>query len=656
MSRLCMVIICVLCLQQPGNLAAVEASDKITTFAGSVSGAYSGDGGPANEAKLMEPEGIFIDEKGVIYIADTGNHVIRRVGLDGIITTIAGTGDPGFSGDEGPATQALLNIPRDVAVDSKGNIYIADYSNQRVRRVGLDGIIETIAGTGERGFDGDGGPATEARLAFPSDVVVDASGDLFIADTRNHRIRLVSAGSITTFAGGRGDRALIRDDVKPTDASLWWPEGVAADSRGNVYIVDTGNQRIRRVGLGRIKILAGTGTEWDRLQNVEGGYSGDGGPANKAKLNFPSKAAVDADGINIYFSDTANHRVRRVGPDGILALMVTSLAFDTTGVGGSSGQTLEVSNIGTGPLTLTEFTFSGAGRRDYQGQETLPTIDPGGIETITVIFSPSRKGVRSAVLFVESDAGSKGIDVTGFAVEVGPEISLSASTLALETIKVGENAVQGTITNPGVSDLSITAITLEGADVSEFDVSPASATIAPGGSETITITFDPASIGNKSIIVHVDHNAGDQLIVDLTAVAEGGPVLGLQADVVSFDGVEAETTDQGSFTINNPGTEDLSITGITVEGTHASEYEVSTTQVTIASGGSETITVIFSPTSPGNEVGQPPDRSQRGGSHEPSPVRGRLCRGDISRFRRDRQSGSGGFLPVCSRVQSGADW
>ena len=204
---------------------------------------------------------------------------------------------------------------------------------------------------------------------------------------------------------------------------------------------------------------------------------------------------------------------------------------------------------------------------------------------------------------MESDAGSKGIDVTGFAVEGGPEISLSASALALETVRIGENAVQGTITitNPGVSDLSITAITLEGTDVSDFDVSPASATIAPGESETVTITFDPAAIGNKSITMLVDHNAGDQLIVDLTAVAEGGPVLSLPADVVSFDGVEAETSDQRSFTITNPGTEDLSITAITVEGTHASDYEVSTTQVTIASGGSETITVIFSPTSSGTK-------------------------------------------------------
>ncbi len=680
MSRLCMAIVCVLCLQHPGNLAAVEPTDKITTFAGDGGPAYSGDDGPANEAKLMSPEGVTVDEKGVIYIADSGNHVIRRVGLDGIITTIAGTGDSGFSGDEGPATEALLNYPTDVAVDSKGNIYIVG-GNQRVRRVDPDGIITTYAGTGNmeaagagafngeageatkvdlwnprgvavdgsgnlyiadasnhrirkvspfsgmlttvagsgRGgilggagspgeFSGDGGPATEARLGFPTDVAVTASGEIYFADTRNFRIRLVEGGSIRTFAGGRGDRprpptTLIREDVRPTEADFFLPYGVAVDGEGNVYINDQGNQRIRYVTQGKIWTLAGSGSDWDRLDNVEGKYFGDGGPANQARLNFPFGVAADAEGINVYIADRDNNRIRRVGPDGILALMVTSLAFDTTGVDGSSEQTLEVHNIGTGSLTLTGFSFSGTGRRDYQGQETLPTIDAGGIETITVIFTPSREGARPAIMFVESDVGTKGIDVTGFSVEGGPEISLSASALALETVRIGENAVQGTITitNPGVSDLSVTGITLEGADVSEFDVSPASATIAPGGSETITITFDPAAIGNKSITMLLDHNAGDQLTVDLTAVAEGGPVLNLPSDVVSFDGVEAETTDQGTFTITNPGTEDLSITAITVEGTHASEYEVSTAQVTIASGGSETITVIFSPTSSGTK-------------------------------------------------------
>ena len=667
MGRFFVAFVCMFCLQVPGNLAAVEGTDNISTFAGRETGGFAGDGGPANEAKLDEPQGLFLDERGVLYIVDSKNGRIRRVGIDGVIETIAGNGDAGFSGDDGPATEAGLNGPSGVAVDSKGNIYIGDTNNNRVRVVDPDGIITTfaglgttsvrgegaysgdngpakeaelfwprdvavdvsgsvfiadrqnlrirkvnafsgtittVAGNGERGSDGDGGPAVEAELDQPTGLVIDGQ-DIFIADGRSHLIRHVDAtGTITTFAGGRGDRAQLRTGIKATEAALWTPLGLAVDSKGNVYIADSLNHRIRVVDTGRIiDTLAGSKFEKDSDGNVRGGYAGDGGPANQAELQQPYDVAVDADGINVYFSDTQNHRIRRVGPDGILALMVISLAFDTTGVGGSSEQTLEVHNIGTGPLTLTEFSFSGAGRRDYQGQETLPTIDAGGIETVTVIFSPSRKGARSAVLFVESDAGSKGIDVTGFAVEGGPEISLSASTLSLETVKIGENAVQGTITitNPGVSNLSVTGITLEGADVSEFDVSPTSATIAPGGSETITITFDPAAIGNKSITMLVDHNAGDQLTVDLTAVAEGGPVLSLPTDVVSFDGVEAETTDQGSFTITNPGTEDLSITAITVEGTHASEYEVSTTQVTIASGGSETITVIFSPTSSGTK-------------------------------------------------------
>ena len=588
----------------------------IETVAGNGDADFSGDGDLATEASFNNPFGVAVDSKGNVYIVDSNNHRIRVVDPDGIITTFAGSATErhvgsggglmgGFSGDGGPATEAELFWPKGVVVDRSGNVYITDWNNHRLRKVNaFSGVITTIAGTGAMNFGGDGGPATEAWLYQPNDIAIDG-GDFYIADGINNRIRLIDVTEvITTLAGGRGDRAQLRTGVKATEAALWYPSGVATDSKGNVYIADTGNHRIRVVNSGRIiDTLAGSGFEKDALDQVIGGDSGDGSPANQAELNRPYGVAVDADGINVYFSDFLNNRVRRVGPDGILALMVTSLAFDTTGVDGRSEQTLEVHNIGTGSLTLTGFSFSGTGRRDYQGQETLPMIDAGGIETVTVIFTPSREGSRSAVLFVESDAGSKGIDVTGFAVEGGPEISLSASALALETVRIGENAVQGTITitNPGVSDLSVTAITLEGADVSEFDVSPASATIAPGESETITITFDPAAIGNKSITMLLDHNAGDQLTVDLTAVAEGGPVLNLPSDVVSFDGVEAETIDQGSFTITNPGTEELSITAITVEGTHASEYEVSTTQVTIASGGSETITVIFSPTSSGTK-------------------------------------------------------
>ena len=455
-----MAIVCVLCLQHPGNLAAVEGTDKITTIAGSAEVGFAGDGGPANKAKLKSPEGLFLDEKGFLYIADTGNQRIRRVGLDGIIETIAGNGDVGFSGDGGLAMAASFHNPSDVTVDSKGNIYIADIGNQRIRRVGVDGIITTfaglglegggysgdggpanqaqlnyprcvaadrlgnvfigdwinnrvrkvnpisgiittIAGTGEGGFDGDGGPAIVAKLNLPFDIAIDGT-DIYIADQDNDRIRLVDVtGTITTIAG-TGIAGSSGDGGSAKVANFRNPTGVTIDSKGNVYIADNGNHRIRVVNTSRIiDTLAGS--------RAVGGNSGDGGPANQAHLNCPHGVTVDADGINVYFSDNQNHRVRRVGPDGILALMVTSLTFDITEVGGSSEQTLKVQNIGTGALTITEFSFSGAGRRDYQGQETLPTIDidPGGVETITVIFSPSGEGERAATMFVKCDAGSK---------------------------------------------------------------------------------------------------------------------------------------------------------------------------------------------------------------------------------------------------------
>ena len=469
MSRLCIVIVCVLCLQEPVILTADEIPN-ISTFAGSVTDpGFGGDGGLANKARLTNPEGLFLDERGVLYIADTGNQRIRRVGLDGIIETVAGNGDVGFSGDGGPATEASFDRPSDVAVDSKGNVYIADTFNHRIRIVDPDGIITTfaglgtkpfrnegtfsgdggpaleaemfwplgvavdrtgnvyigdrqndrvrkvnafsgvittIAGSGDRGFGGDGGPAIEAKLDYPTDIAIDGT-DIYIVDQRNHRIRLMDVtGNIATFAGGRGDRAQLRTGIRATEAALWTPSGVTADSKGNVYIADSANQRIRRVSFGIIETLAGSRFMKDADGNVLGSFSGDGGPADQAELHQPTGVAVDADGINVYFSDYQNHRIRRVGPDGILALTVTSLTFDTTGVGGSSEQTLEVQNIGTGAMTLTGFTFSGAGRRDYQGQETLPTIDPGGAETIIVIFTPSREGERSATLFVESDVGS----------------------------------------------------------------------------------------------------------------------------------------------------------------------------------------------------------------------------------------------------------
>ena len=309
MRCLCAAFVCLLLSVAVVPSVAQGGPGTITTFAGGV-----GDGGPAAQASLNRPSGVAVDAKGNVYIADWFNHLIRRVGPDGIITTFAGSGPTGlylggFSGDGGPAAQARLNFPADVTVDAKGVVYIADVGNYRIRRVGLDGIITTFAGTGTEGFSGDGGPATQANLNYPADVTVDAKGVVYIADEGNHRIRRVGLdGIITTFAG-TGVRGFSGDGGPAAQASLASPYGVAVDAKGVVYIADAGNYRIRRVGLdGVITTFAGTGT---------GGFSGDGGPAAQALLNRPFGVAVDTKGV-VYIADTESHRIRRVGTDGII--------------------------------------------------------------------------------------------------------------------------------------------------------------------------------------------------------------------------------------------------------------------------------------------------------------------------------------------------
>ena len=246
------------------------------------------------------------DGAGNLYIADSGNHRIRKVDSSGTISTIAGSGEFGFGGDGGPAIDARLNYPSGVAVDGAGNVYIADLGNQRIRKVDSTGTITTIAGSGETGFGGggfggDGGPATEAQLNYPRGVAIDGAGNVYIADQGNQRIRKVdSTGTITTIAGS-GERGFSGDGDPATEAQLNYPWGVAVDGAGNVYIADLGNHRIRKVdSLGTITTIAGSG---------EFGFGGDGGPAIDARLNYPSGVAVDGAG-NLYIADSVNHRIR----------------------------------------------------------------------------------------------------------------------------------------------------------------------------------------------------------------------------------------------------------------------------------------------------------------------------------------------------------
>jgi trimeric autotransporter adhesin len=317
-----------------GNLYIADLGDnvvrKVTASTGTITtvagdsiymgadtfGGYSGDGGPAVSAKLNGPVSIALDASGNLYIADDGNNLIRKVTAStGIITTVAGYfvgGNGGYSGDGGPAVKAQLKNPHGVAVDVSGNLYIADTGNNVIRKVSAStGIISTAVGNGYRagtnpgGYGGDNGPATSAELSDPVGVALDASGNLYIADAANMRVRKVDAstGTITTVAGN-GVQGSAGDNGAATSAELNHLMGVTVDPMGNLYVADTGNMRVRKVDAsnGKISAMAGSGVQ---------GYSGDGGPANDAKLNNPWSVVVDSMG-NLYIADYANSVVRKV--------------------------------------------------------------------------------------------------------------------------------------------------------------------------------------------------------------------------------------------------------------------------------------------------------------------------------------------------------
>ncbi|MBW1697204.1 MAG: hypothetical protein JRH18_02790 [Deltaproteobacteria bacterium] len=299
-----------------------ETTGIITTVTGTGSQVDGGDSGPAVDASLDKPNSVSVDTQGNLYIADTNNHSIRKVDTAGIITTVAGNGAAGFSGDGGPATDAELKTPRDVYVDASGNIYIADTENNRIRKVDTSGIITTVAGNGASGFSGDGGPATDARLNKPNSVCMDADGNLYIADALNHRIRKVDTTGMISTVAGNGASGFSGDGGPAANAQLDKPKGVWVDEQGNIYIVDTENHRIRMVdSSGIINTVAGNGVS---------GYSGDGGPATEAALQKPLGIYVDASG-NIYFADTLNSRIRMVDTAGV----ITTVAG--TGASGYSG-------------------------------------------------------------------------------------------------------------------------------------------------------------------------------------------------------------------------------------------------------------------------------------------------------------------------------
>ena len=262
----------------------------------------SGSGMPGHVTSIESPAGVAVRGSDVYF---TEGHRIRQVDASGTVRDLAGQSEPGFAGDGGPGAAARFSAPAAVAVDQAGKVYVADSGNRRVRRIGTDGLVQTIAGTGEFGYSGDGGPATAARISWPSDLLLDGSGGLLVVDSNNHRIRRIdlATGRIETIAGS-GNSAETGDGGPAAQAGLPYPRSIARDRAGNLYVGGAGwIRRIDRAS-GWITRLAGAGRE---------GYSGDGGPAAEARIGVPEGMVVDADGA-LLFSDSTHSRIRRVFP------------------------------------------------------------------------------------------------------------------------------------------------------------------------------------------------------------------------------------------------------------------------------------------------------------------------------------------------------
>jgi uncharacterized protein (TIGR03437 family) len=308
--------------------AQTPASYTISTVAGNGTAGYTGDAGAATSAELNGGYGVALDAAGNLYIADENNNVVRKVTPAGVISTFAGNGTAGYSGDGGAATSAELYTPQGVAFDASGNLYIADTGNCVIRKVNTAGTISTAVGNGTPGYEGDGGLGTAAELYTPSVVYFDSAGDMYIADTGNDVIRMVSAvdGDIGTVAGALVP-AGYGDGGTAITAQLINPEGIVLDTAGNLYIGDGGDNRVRIVNTaGIIETFAGIPFP---------GYSGDGGQALQAQLSNPKGLAMDSAG-NLYITDSRNNAIRRVAPNGIITTIAGTGAAGYSGDGGAA--------------------------------------------------------------------------------------------------------------------------------------------------------------------------------------------------------------------------------------------------------------------------------------------------------------------------------
>ena len=433
----------------------IALDGTISTVAGTGTAGYSGDGGAATSAQLAGPQWVCVDSSEQLYIADTGNNCIRKIALDGTISTVAGTGTAGYSGDGGAATSAKINNPTGLCVDSSGKIYISDFYNNLIRMFTVGGTISTVAGTGVAGYSGDGGAATSAQIRGAYGISVDSSGGLYISDTGNNCIRMFTVGGTISTVAGTGTAGYSGDGGAATSAKISAPRSVCIDSLGGTYIADTGNQRIRMFTIGgNISTIAGTGAA---------SYTGDEGVATSATLRGPRGIDVDSIG-NIYIGDADNNVIRRLllqvtFSGGSSTLAVTTNApiglTDTTAVAGtvhvSSGKTATLSEAPVGSNKLT--------------------VDGGGALAVHTAFDSSNTPMEvsgSGTILQVSGAGK--LPNAATSVDSGATLQLGSSTES----SVAHGAI------PGAADVASGGIIAVAANTSVPNDAFTAATIHSG--------------------------------------------------------------------------------------------------------------------------------------------------------------------------------
>ena len=564
-----------------GNCVVREVSastGEISIFAGIAGGCtYSGDGGTATEANLNHPYRVVVDSKDDVFIADYSNCLIRKVS-GGIITTVVGKSPSlacGYSGDTGAATAAELNSPDGVALDKSGNLYISDYGNQVIRIVSCltvtstggtctpkagqtKGDIYTFAGNNTLGggFAGDGGPATSAKLYYPYDVAVDASGNVYIADTDNLRIRKVNtSGIISTFAGN-GAGNYEGDGGPATDTSISYPAGVGVDGAGDILIADQDNYRVRLVdGEGIIHTIAGDGTA---------GFLGNDVLATTAELYSPYGVNVDPSG-NIYEVDYNNWLVRKITAPITLNSSVPSISFDTQTIKTTSDAVaLTLSANGTANITSITPTAG------FLEVDDCPTaLTSGSTCLVNVRFSPTTDGITNGTLTVKYN----GFLTSSLVVPLQGEasgLSISPVSLAYGTQLVTATPVTKTVTITGATTYSATSATLDGS--AAFTIASNTCTGAITTSCAIGITFAPtsATLGalKNTLIIHDNDPTNPQLV----ALTGTGTEVTLTPTTLAFGTVASGSTTL-SVTVKNVGTTTLSFSKApTITGTGSTNF------------------------------------------------------------------------------------